>query len=77
MAALVATGQFEATVFPHYEAHDTAAVKVIVEEAGGKVTDLFGKEQRYDRDIRGHIVSNGFLHQKLVKLVRDHVLNKR
>ncbi len=73
MAALVATGQFEATLLPHHAAHDTAAVKLIVEEAGGKVTDLFGKEQRYDQDIRGHIVSNGLLHSKLVKLVRTHI----
>jgi len=78
MAALVASGQLQATIFPGRKSHDTAAVKIIVEEAGGKVTDLFGEEQRYDQDIRGHIVSNGFLHQKLVKLVRDHILkNKR
>ena len=46
---------------------DIAAIKVIVEEAGGKVTDLFGNEQRYDKDIKGAIISN--------KVVYDEVLN--
>ena len=36
-SALVATGEFAATIFPHTTVHDVAAVKIIVEEAGGKV----------------------------------------
>ncbi len=71
MGALVASGELVATVFQGISPHDTAAIKVIVEEAGGKVTDVFGKEQRYDRDISGHIVSNGLLHPKLLELIRD------
>ncbi len=41
---------------------DIAAVKVIVEEAGGIVTDLFGNEQRYDDSINEAVVSNGKVH---------------
>ncbi len=70
MAALVASGEFCGTLFCGTKSHDTAAVKVIVEEAGGKATDLFGNEQRYDRDIKGHIISNGILHEELVRAVR-------
>jgi len=68
---LVACGQYEACLFDGTEGKnvDIAAVKVIVEEAGGKVTDLFGSEQRYDRDIRGAIISNGLVHKDLVGLV--------
>jgi myo-inositol-1(or 4)-monophosphatase len=40
-----------------------------VEEAGGKVTDLDGKEQRYDRDINGFIASNGLVHGELIECV--------
>lgn len=74
MAALVAGGQFAATLFPGDKPHDSAALKVIIEEAGGRVTDVYGKEQRYDRPIRGHIASNGILHARLVALMRETVL---
>lgn len=73
MGALVANGEFAATIFPGNKPHDTAALKIIVEEAGGKATDIFGHEQRYDREIKGHIVSNGKLHNQLVKLVEENV----
>jgi myo-inositol-1(or 4)-monophosphatase len=78
MGALVASGECGATIFQgvrleETKPHDTAALKIIVEEAGGKVTDLFGKEQRYDRNIRGHLASNGVLHETLLKLIRGHV----
>lgn len=69
--SLTATGKVDAHTFPGGYAHDAAAVKLIVEEAGGKVTDLYGKEQRYDGDIRGVIVSNGRIHDQLVKLMGD------
>ena len=48
---------------------DTAAGSLLVQEAGGKVTDLEGKEQRYDRAINGFIASNGAIHQRLVALI--------
>ncbi len=68
---LVAAGQIEASVHPATASHDSAALKVIVEEAGGKVTDLFGEEQRYDRKIKGCIISNGLVHAELAKIVRS------
>lgn len=68
---LVACGEFTATIFTHVGCHDIAALKIIVEEAGGKVTDLFGKEQRYDREIKGAIISNGKVHDELVTLVGE------
>jgi len=67
-ACYVAAGRYEACVFAGTKGKnvDIAAVKVIVEEAGGKVTDLFGNEQRYDGDIKGAIISNGLTHNELV-----------
>lgn len=70
---LVAAGELLATIFAHNTAHDAAAVKIIVEEAGGKVTDLFGNDQRYDKPIRGFIASNGLLHDQLVKLTKEFI----
>ena len=71
---LVAAGEFTATLFPHITAHDAATVKIIVEEAGGKVTDIFGNEQRYDQPVNGLIASNGILHNKLVTLAKQFVV---
>lgn len=73
MASLVATGQWIGTLFQFDKPYDIAAVKVIVEEAGGKVTNMRGEEQRYDQPLFGAIISNGVIHEKLVKLVKKHL----
>lgn len=69
----VANGDFNLAIFPgtKHKNCDIAAVKVIVEEAGGKVTNLFGEEQRYDQDICGAIISNGIVHEKVVKAIKE------
>ena len=69
-AMLVAAGQFAAHVHSGTHSHDVAASKIIVEEAGGKVTDLDGEEQRYDQPINGAIISNGVGHDELIALIR-------
>ena len=53
---LVAEGHFAYALFPgtKHKNCDIAAINVIIKEAGGKVTDFYGKEQRYDRDINGN-----------------------
>jgi len=66
--ALVASGQYTAALFNASNIHDVAAAKVIIDEAGGKTTDLFGNEQRYDRPTKGFIASNGIVHEQLVGL---------
>ncbi len=66
---LVAEGSLDGRIFLHSGAHDIAAIKLIIEEAGGKVTDLEGKEQRYDRQINGAVMSNGHIHEELLKLL--------
>ncbi len=69
-AIQVANGKFVSGVFYNPHGHDVAALKIITEEAGGKVTDLNGNERRYDGDGIGCIVSNGILHQELVDIVQ-------
>lgn len=68
-SALVASGQYAAVIFNVTKPEDGAAIKVIVEEAGGKVTDLFGDDQRYDQPTRGFIASNGDIHEQLVSML--------
>ena len=68
---LVATGDYSVSIFmgEEHKNCDIAALKVIVEESGGKVTDLFGNEQRYDQSIKGAIISNGKVHDDVIKLI--------
>ncbi|XLQ20698.1 MAG: inositol monophosphatase family protein [Candidatus Moraniibacteriota bacterium] len=65
----VSNGKFVGTVFFHPYAHDVAALKIIIEEAGGKVTDLNGDERRYDKDGIGCVISNGTLHNEILSCV--------
>jgi fructose-1,6-bisphosphatase/inositol monophosphatase family enzyme len=69
---LIAEGSLDGRTFMHSGAHDIAAIKLIIEEAGGKVTDLAGDEQRYDQPINGAIMSNGLIHDELLDLVGRH-----
>lgn len=73
MGSLVANGELAATIFAGNKPHDTAALKVIIEEAGGKVTDIFGNEQRYDQEINGHLIANPALHNKLLEIIKQKV----
>lgn len=78
-ACLVAWGRYEACVFPGTVGKnvDIAAVKVIVEEAGGKVTNIHGNEQRYDGDIDGAIITNGRIHDELVGLINANLASSQ
>ena len=71
----VAEGNFTLAIFPGtvHKNCDIAAVKIIVEEAGGIVTDLFGNEQRFDKNINGAIISNGFIHDEVVELMKKYL----
>jgi len=62
--ALVAEGAAEAMVEVGVQTWDLAAPIVIVEEAGGRFTDLHG-ERRFD--TRSMLVSNGLLHERLLE----------
>jgi myo-inositol-1(or 4)-monophosphatase len=70
-AALVATSGFDGALFRFDSEVDIASAKVIVEEAGGKVTDIEGNEQMYDKKINGAIISNGVLHAELVSAAKE------
>lgn len=69
-AIQVANGKFIGGAFYGKYGHDVAALKIITEEAGGKVTDLNGNERRYDQDGIGCLVSNGILHDELLKIIQ-------
>lgn len=73
----VANGDFNLAIFPGTKRKncDIAATKVIVEEAGGIVTDLFGNEQRYDEDINGAVISNKAVHEEIINTISKYKTN--
>lgn len=68
---MIAEGSAEARSFMHDGAHDVAAIKLIIEEAGGKVTDLDGNDQRYDKPVNGCVMTNGVVHKEFLELVNS------
>lgn len=71
----VATGDFTFAIFTGtiHKNCDVAAAKVIIEESGGMVTDLFGSSQRYDTDIKGAVLSNGIVHKEVIKIIKKYI----
>jgi myo-inositol-1(or 4)-monophosphatase len=63
----VAAGRFDGFYEHKLQAWDSAAGLIIVLEAGGKVTDLAGKE--YNHYEPGIIASNGLIHESLYNVV--------
>jgi histidinol phosphatase-like enzyme (inositol monophosphatase family) len=61
--AYIAEGKIEAFICPKIRAWDIAAGKIIIEEAGGKLTDFNDKATIYSKQS---IASNGLIHQELV-----------
>ncbi|HEY4479725.1 MAG: hypothetical protein A3B99_05290 [Candidatus Yanofskybacteria bacterium RIFCSPHIGHO2_02_FULL_44_12b] len=74
MGMLVASGEIGGCIVPVKYPWDCAAIKLLVEEAGGKVTDLFGSEQRYDRTVDGFVAAHPSLHQILVGMIQKNVM---
>ena len=67
----VAAGRFDGFYEHQLNAWDSAAGFLIVEEAGGKVTDLKGNT--YSPYQPGIIATNGFIHEELIEWVQDKV----
>jgi histidinol-phosphatase len=65
--ALVAEGAAEAMFETGMHSWDVAAPMVIIEEAGGRVTDVDG---RRDVDAPSFIGSNGHLHEEILGRLR-------
>ena len=71
----IASGEFSCDLFPGVDHGncDIAASSLIVEEAGGKVTDFMGNKQRYDKSIDGAIITNGVSHDEVLQYVKKYV----
>lgn len=67
--ALIACGQLDGTVCIKSRGFSSSAGALLVQEAGGMVTDLYGKERT--SKATSLLVSNGILHDELVKLINE------
>jgi histidinol phosphatase-like enzyme (inositol monophosphatase family) len=63
----IARGQAEAMVELDLKPYDVAPLKIIVEEAGGRFTDLKGVATIYGDEA---VTSNGYLHDEVLELMR-------
>ena len=68
----VAAGRFDGFYEHQLNAWDSAAGFIIVEEAGGKVTDLKG--DTYSPYQPGIIATNGKIHDELIEWVKGNVV---
>lgn len=52
---------------------DTAAPQIILEEAGGKMTDCWGRPLKYNKqnvyNAQGYVASNGQRHDEIVEKI--------
>jgi 3'(2'), 5'-bisphosphate nucleotidase len=73
---LIAEGECDIYIHlsPRTKLWDTCGPQIILEEAGGRVTDIFGSRMRYDiEDLQNHngiLASNGPAHDEAVKRMR-------
>jgi myo-inositol-1(or 4)-monophosphatase len=69
--AWVASGRFDGFYEHQLQAWDSAAGFLMVEEAGGRVTNLKGNE--YSPYLPGIIASNGTIHDELIEWVKGNL----
>lgn len=70
-ASKVAEGSFIGGIFGYGSPWDSAAVALLVEEAGGKVTDLTGKRRRFDEWGNGCVFAcNEIILNKLLPVIK-------
>ena len=73
---LIAERQADAYIHlsPRTKLWDTCAPQIILEEAGGVMTDLFGERYRYDvKDLQNHggiVATNGAAHESVIAHLR-------
>ncbi len=74
--SLIATGEVAAAIFPWNWPREFAALKPIIEWAGGKVTDFYWNEQLYNTKdwCKWHLATNWHMHEYFVDLIAKYVL---
>lgn len=66
----IINGKAEVMVDPHVAPYDVAPVKICVEEAGGRFTDINGKNTIYSGSA---VVTNGRVHDAVLELLNENL----
>jgi fructose-1,6-bisphosphatase/inositol monophosphatase family enzyme len=66
-STLVAKGKMAGYIESKVSPHDLAAIDVIVTEAGGRVSTMSGEKLDYINGFTNAIISNGIVHDELVR----------
>ncbi|MFA5793150.1 MAG: inositol monophosphatase family protein [Candidatus Gracilibacteria bacterium] len=66
----VASGRYEGFWEYDLEPWDVAAGKIILEEAGGTVTNMDGSP--FNPKLKNVLASNGILHSEMLRIIREH-----
>lgn len=67
LSSLVASGEFSASIFGGTSAHDMTPGKLLVEEAGGRASDLYGAVPNdFSKTMAGQVCSNGLVHEEIL-----------
>ncbi|MFA7289999.1 MAG: inositol monophosphatase family protein [Melioribacteraceae bacterium] len=69
----VASGVFDGFWEVSLQPWDICAGKLIVIEAGGKVTDFDGNNYDILRDRKDSVASNGFIHNQMIEILRKNM----
>lgn len=68
--AFVASGRLSAYVHPYATFWEPAAAYPIIKEAGGEMTDFFGKPINWRKDRLPVLASNGKIHQAIIQRLK-------
>ena len=73
-AAMISSGRFEANISNFYSSHDSALMAFLIEEAGGKATDINGNELDINTsEGTVNIFSNGKIHKQAIAYTKKFV----
>lgn len=70
-ALRVAEGRFVGYIDERVNPYDMAAVDIIINQAGGRITNHQGELLDYSKDFKGAVVSNGLIHDELMALINQ------
>jgi len=68
-SCLVAEGKMDISVDEYGRAWDIAPFKLLIEEAGGKITRFNGG--KWTLEGRGAVITNGILHEKVLRILNN------
>ncbi|MBZ0203934.1 MAG: hypothetical protein K8I03_13020 [Ignavibacteria bacterium] len=68
--SFIIKGQSEIMIDPHVAPYDVAPIKICVEEAGGRFTDLCGNPTIYNGNA---LVTNGKVHDAVLKILNQNL----